>query len=146
MNVRRIRPLAALTATAVLAVAAVFAALSFTTAAADGAVAVGVDQVERGAAAYTASCAVCHGAELEGGAFPPLSGPVFTARWNDRPVSELYDFVRLQMPLGAGGSLAPEVYVDLVALILATNGVEPAEEEFTGADEAVLATPLEFED
>ena len=140
MNVRRIRPLAA------IAAAAALAALPFTTVAADEAVAVGIEQVERGAAAYATNCAFCHGAELEGGSFPPLSGSDFVARWNDRPVSDLYDYVRLQMPLGAGGSLAPEVYVDVVALILATNGVEPGEAEFTGADEAVLATPMHFED
>ena len=139
MHARRIRPLAA------LAAAAALAALTFTTATADEAVAVGIDQVERGAAAYATSCVFCHGAELEGGNFPPLSGPDFIARWNDRPVSDLYDYVRTQMPLGAGGSLAPEVYVDLTALILATNGVEPGETEFTGADEAVLATPMDLE-
>ena len=141
MNVRRIRPLAA------LAAATVRVALTFTSAAADehDSVAVGVDQVARGAAAYATHCAFCHGAELEGGSFPPLSGPDFTARWNERPVSDLHDYVRTQMPLGAGGSLAPEVYVDLVALILATNGVEPGEVEFTGADEAVLATPMDFD-
>ncbi len=140
MNARRVRPLAALAAVAALA------ALPFTTAVADDAVAVGVDQVARGAAAYAANCSFCHGAELEGGNFPPLSGPNFTARWNDRPVSDLYDFARTQMPLGAGGSLAPETYVDLVALILATNGIEPGEAEFTGTDEAVLATPMDFDD
>jgi mono/diheme cytochrome c family protein len=139
MNVRRILPIAA------LAVAGALAALPFTTAAADDAVAVGVDQVARGAAAYATNCSFCHGAELEGGGFPPLSGVEFVARWNERPVSDLYDYVRTQMPLGAGGSLAPEVYVDLVALILATNGVEPGEAEFTGADEAVLATPMDFD-
>lgn len=137
---RRIRPLAA------LAAAGILAALTFTTATADDAVAVGIDQVERGAAAYTTSCSFCHGAELEGGGFPPLSGAEFVARWGGRPVSDLYDYVRTQMPLGAGGSLAPEVYVDLVALILATNGVEPGDAEFTGADEAVLATPMAFGD
>lgn len=140
MNVRRIRPLAA------LAAAAALAALPFTTVGADDAVAVGVDQVARGAAIYATSCSFCHGAELEGGGFPPLSGPEFVARWTGRPVADLHDFVRTQMPLGAAGSLAPEAYVDLVALILATNGVEPGETEFTGADEAVLATPMDFED
>lgn len=140
MNARRIRPLAA------LAAATVLVALAFTTASADDAVAVGVDQVARGAAAYAANCSFCHGAELQGGGFPPLSGPAFTARWNERPVSDLHDYVRTQMPLGAGGTLAPEVYVDLVALILATNGVEPGDAEFTGADEAVLATPMAFDD
>ena len=137
---RRIRPLAA------LAVAGVLAAATLTTATADEAVAVGIDQVERGAAAYAANCSFCHGAELEGGGFPPLSGPEFAARWGGRPVADLYDYVRTQMPLGAGGSLAPEVYVDLVALILATNGVEPGEAEVTGADEAVLAAPMAFGD
>lgn len=140
MNIRRMHPLAA------LAAAAALAAIPFTTTLADDAVAVGVDQVERGAAAYAANCSFCHGAELQGGSFPPLSGPDFVARWNDRPVSDLYDYARTQMPLGAAGSLAPEVYVDVVALILATNGVVPGEAEFTGTDEVVLASPMDFDD
>lgn len=140
MTVRPFRPLA------VLAAAAAIVALPFTNVAADDAVAVGVDQVARGAAAYATSCAFCHGAELEGGGFPALTGAAFAARWSDRPVADLYDYVRLEMPLGAGGTLAPEVYVDLVALILAHNGVEPGEVEFTGDDETVLATPMAFGD
>ena len=140
MNARRIRTLAALAATAALA------ALPFTTATGDDAVAVGIDQVARGAAIYATTCGFCHGAELQGGSFPPLAGPDFAARWNGRPVRDLYAYARTQMPLGAGGSLAPEAYVDLVALILARNGVEPGDVEFTGADEAVLATPMAFGD
>ena len=140
MTARHTRTLAA------LAAAAALAALPLTTTAADDAVAVGIDQVARGAAIYATTCAFCHGAELQGGSFPPLAGPDFAARWSGRPVGDLYDYARTQMPLGAGGSLAPEAYVDLVALILARNGVEPGELEFTGADEAVLATPMAFAD
>ena len=140
MNARRIRSVVA------LAAAAALAALAFTTAAADDAVAIGVDQVARGAATFAANCGFCHGAELQGGGFPPLAGPDFAARWSGRPVADLYDYARTQMPFGAAGSLAPEAYVDLVALILARNGVEPGDVEFTGADEAVLATPMAFAD
>lgn len=130
--------------TIVLVLAAGLAALPFT-AAADG-VSVTAEQVERGAVAYATSCGFCHGAELEGGAFPPLAGANFTARWNGKTVGELHEYVVTQMPLGAAGTLSAEAYADIVALILAKNGVEQGDVAFTGTDEAVNATVLAFED
>ncbi len=118
------------------------------TAGADGttAVAIAHDQVERGAAIYRASCGFCHGAELQGGGFPALSGPAFAERWDGRPLGELFAYAKANMPLGQAGSLADEAYADVIAFVLSRNGVEPGDTAFTGDDEAASATLLTFAD
>jgi len=103
------------------------------------------EQIAVGASAYAASCAACHGAELEGMAhFPELRGAVFRARWSDNTLGELYTYVHDQMPLGAGGSLSDEAYAAIVAFMLARNGVEAGDIAFDPADEEALALPLTF--
>jgi len=102
-------------------------------------------QVADGSAVYAQSCAMCHGAALEGlGSFPVLAGPPFQARWDDRPLGELFGFVRENMPLGAGGSLEPEAYAAAVAFILERNGIELGEAPFDTADEEALGMMLAF--
>lgn len=106
---------------------------------------VGEEQVVRGASAYAQHCASCHGQEMEGfGPFPELAGSTFRGRWADRPLSELYTYVRDLMPLGMGGSLSDDVYADIVASLLRRNGVVAGEVEFSPEDEDVLALPITF--
>src|SRR5437899_2752397 len=58
-------------------------------------------QAIAGRAAYAASCAGCHQANLSGsGEQPPLAGPGFMAAWGRRTAKELYDDIRAQMPYG----------------------------------------------
>ena len=49
-------------------------------------------------------CGVCHGADLKGGGAPELVGPGFAAKWNGKPVADLYKYTREQMPKGNGDS------------------------------------------
>ena len=104
---------AALTA-APLAASAQLASAAYTAAEADA-----------GAAIYERTCAACHLPDL-GGSFeaPALAGPTFRGAWEERPVAELIELVRLTMPPGAGGSLAPEEYASVVAYVLRENGFE----------------------
>ena len=104
---------AALTA-APLAASAQLASAAYTAAEADA-----------GAAIYERTCAACHLPDL-GGSFeaPALAGPTFRGAWEERPVAELIELVRLTMPPGAGGSLAPEEYASVVAYVLQENGFE----------------------
>lgn len=47
-------------------------------------------QARRGEAAYSKSCAGCHGAELMGAdTAPSLTGPEFNAGWNDLSADDL---------------------------------------------------------
>ena len=77
-----------------------------------------------GEAIYEQTCATCHMSNLSGSfEAPELAGPTFRGAWEDQPVEELIDLVRVTMPPGAGGSLAPEEYASAVAYILQENGV-----------------------
>ena len=79
-------------------------------------------QAERGAAAYTANCAVCHGAQLAGtGEAKPLAGPEFLSSWDGLSMGELLERTRTTMPLQAPGSLSREVYTDVLAYVLKFN-------------------------
>lgn len=76
-------------------------------------------QADRGKTLYTASCAVCHGAELGGSAtVPPLKGPDFESYWLGKPVGELFEKIVTTMPKAKPGSLTPAESSDLVAYLL----------------------------
>ena len=83
-------------------------------------------EADAGRAIYEQMCATCHLSNL-GGSFeaPALTGPTFRAAWEDRSAEELIELVRVTMPPGAGGSLAPEEYASVVAYIVRENGVAP---------------------
>ena len=71
------------------------------------------EQANRGEAAYRQECASCHGAELEGGDMtPPLVGGGFTSNWNDLTLGDLFERIRLTMPLDSPGKLARQQNVD----------------------------------
>ena len=61
------------------------------------------DQASAGRTRYNASCAMCHGQNLQGGAGPALTGASFGAKWRGHPLSDLYTVVHDQMPLTAPG-------------------------------------------
>src|SRR5882762_4548788 len=76
-------------------------------------------QAVAGRAAYAASCAGCHQANLSGsGEQPPLAGTGFMTAWGRRTAKELYDDIRAQMPYGNPGSLDAAAYQNIVAFIL----------------------------
>jgi quinohemoprotein ethanol dehydrogenase len=80
------------------------------------------EQVNLGKAAYTVSCAICHGENLAGrDAAPPLSGGSFAARWAGRDSLALFDRIRMTMPPTAHGSLSDATYAAIVAYIRSAN-------------------------
>ncbi|MCY4121129.1 MAG: cytochrome c, partial [Acidobacteria bacterium] len=83
------------------------------------------EQADAGFAAYQQYCAVCHGANLDDGAFaPPLRGAVFRETWLPRSVEALFRLTSETMPQDLPGSLDDATYTALVALMLQENGVE----------------------
>lgn len=128
----------------ILTTASVAAALAFVGlgTAQDGAATAPITeaQIERGAEIYAASCATCHGTKLEGMAhFPALVGEGFRSEWGgERPLAELHTYIHANMPLGQGGSLSDQAYLDVVAFILAANDVSP-----DGGDVELTAEALE---
>ncbi|HEY7673110.1 MAG TPA: PQQ-binding-like beta-propeller repeat protein [Gammaproteobacteria bacterium] len=80
-------------------------------------------QAERGARAYAAQCAPCHGTTLGGiEAAPALTGLEFFAKWEGETPSALLERTRLSMPPANAGSLSRTASADLVAYLLQAGG------------------------
>jgi quinoprotein glucose dehydrogenase len=80
-------------------------------------------QADRGAEAYVAQCAPCHGAALGGiEAAPALTGLEFFAKWEPETPGALLERTRLSMPPASPGSLSRPQSADLVAYVLRTGG------------------------
>jgi mono/diheme cytochrome c family protein len=94
-------------------------------------------QSQRGQAIFKEKCSACHGATLEGGLAPPLTGDSFMAIWGAPPLSELVNKILKTMPATEPGALMPPQVVDLVAYILQV-GKFPAGKADLSADEAAL--------
>jgi mono/diheme cytochrome c family protein len=79
-------------------------------------------QAAAGATVYTQSCAMCHGAGLEGQAGPALMGQSFTPPDKHKTVGSTFHVITTKMPLGQPGSLSHTQYEDVMAYILSKNG------------------------
>ncbi len=79
-------------------------------------------QAAAGAAIYAQSCAMCHGAGMQGGAGPALIGQSFAAPGNDSTIGGVFSVLALQMPACAPGSLTHAQVEDAMAYILKQNG------------------------
>jgi len=79
-------------------------------------------QAQAGAQHYTAVCAVCHGAQLQGVVGPALKGPNFASEKSGFAVGDIFTIIANNMPASDPGSLAPEVYVTVMAYVLQQNG------------------------
>jgi len=88
-------------------------------------------QVAQGRWEYSQKCGVCHGAQLQGGGAPALKGTAFIQQWDGKKLSDLYEYVHNNMPLGLGASLPSQEYADVVAFVLAQNGLPAGIEKFT---------------
>ena len=82
-------------------------------------------EADRGRAVYTEQCAQCHGSELSDGFAPALLGPTFRRTWS-RPqvtVNDLHYIISATMPPARPGSLSEAQYLEVLAYIMAENGV-----------------------
>jgi mono/diheme cytochrome c family protein len=100
-------------------------------------------QAAAGGKTYTASCAQCHGENLEGGVGPALRGPnlVQLAKKTHLTVGDFFQFMALQMPLNAPASLPKNGYAAVMAYILKRNGF-PAGPKPLGYDAAMKSTTI----
>jgi len=98
---------------------------------ADGTAFFSAEQVSQGRWEYSQKCAVCHGAQLQGGGAPALKGRVFNTQWNGHSLQDFYNYVHQNMPLGQGGALNSQEYADIVAYVLAQNGLPAGNERLT---------------
>ncbi len=67
---------------------------------------------------------MCHGASLEGGAGPALTGPNFKTLSTKvhASVSDIFTYMTTNMPMNAPASLSHDQYVNVMAFILSKNG------------------------
>ena len=77
-------------------------------------------QATQGQTVYSASCAGCHGQNLEGTAAPGLTGANFLGNYST--ANDLYGFIAKEMPADNPGSLKPADYLNIVAFIMQKNG------------------------
>ena len=97
-------------------------------------------QAEKGAIAYSANCAACHGFNLEGSTLGPiLSGGNFLRRWSERTPELIFNDVRANMPPGGNESLTDADYLNIVAHIIAVNGAFGINEALTATTDFRLA-------
>jgi alcohol dehydrogenase (cytochrome c) len=89
------------------------------------------EQVGVGRTEYGQKCAVCHGSQLQGTGAPALRGRSFDLQWNRKTLGDFYAYVHKQMPLGYPETLKAQEYADIVAYILAQNGLPAGQEKFT---------------
>jgi S-disulfanyl-L-cysteine oxidoreductase SoxD len=111
------------------------------------------EQAKRGREQYRKRCVLCHldngqgqqavpeiagqSLEREGDAeAPPIAGDEFLAKWNGHSVRELFERTST-MPVGSPGSLTPQQYADLVALILEMNKVPAGTQELPADRDAL---------
>ncbi len=96
------------------------------------------DQVTKGRAQYREHCAKCHGPKMEGEQVsPPLVGVRFDRSWRGKSAGVLAFHLRRMPPepLDAPGGLGDETYVNILASILAANGLEASDQALpTGLD------------
>jgi mono/diheme cytochrome c family protein len=79
-------------------------------------------QAQRGEVVYLQYCVTCHGPNLDGGDMTPaLVGAVFNANWNDLTLGDLFERIRISMPLDRPGALNRQQNADVIAFVLKSN-------------------------
>jgi hypothetical protein len=86
-------------------------------------------QAARGRAMFAATCAACHGADLNGVNRPPLKGEVFLNHWMEGGLDALFSYVKSMPPNRA--DLGGRAYVDLLAFLLEANGFPAGTQELS---------------
>ena len=80
------------------------------------------EQRKRGQGVYADACASCHRAALTGAdVVPALVGADFLGKWTGATAGELFEQIRSTMPQDSPGSLSPQQYADVLALIFNKN-------------------------
>ena len=83
-------------------------------------------------------CARCHGQTLTGAeAAPALVGDTFNANWEGVPLGDLFERIRISMPIDSPGSLSRQQNVDVIAYMLKLGKIPGGTAELA-TDTAVL--------
>lgn len=99
-------------------------------------------QAKLGSRNYASYCGTCHGMNLEGiHLSPALSGNRFDQTWRGKSLANLAFHVwRMpNKPIAAPGSLADDLYANILAYILEVNGLEAGKEPLPDSIDALKA-------
>ena len=89
------------------------------------------EQAKRGENLYFERCIRCHGPSYMGGTdgAGPLIGPTFNGNWNNVPLDQMLDRVRLTMPMDKPATLSRQQTADALAFILSINKIPAGKTE-----------------
>lgn len=93
-------------------------------------------QATRGEATFQDACSRCHETSH-------FSTADFFRTWTRAPLSQLYGFIATTMPRGRPGSLSRPQYADVVAYLLALNGIPPGETDLPATTAALARIRVE---
>ena len=80
------------------------------------------DQAATGKTLFDSKCAICHGAEMNGGEMsPPLAGGAFLANWSGQTLGDLFTRIHTTMPANDPGSMSNAESALVLAYILSFN-------------------------
>ena len=101
-------------------------------------------QAARGRAEFSAHCAGCHGATLDGtGEAPALAGAQFLSDFNGLTVGALYDRIRTSMPQDNPTSLSRDQYADILAFMFKSNTIPSGAKDLDRRSEYLKAISFE---
>ena len=96
------------------------------------------DQATQGKALFETKCAICHGAELNGGEMaPPLAGASFLGNWQGSSLGDLFTRIHSTMPANDPGSMNNADTALILSYILSFNQF-PAGATALPSDDAAL--------
>ena len=77
------------------------------------------EQAKRGELLYGQHCAACHGGDLLGiESAPALAGLQFSENWNSLTLGDLFERIRMSMPIDDPGKVSAQQKVDIIAYLL----------------------------
>ncbi|HYC52621.1 MAG TPA: c-type cytochrome [Gemmatimonadaceae bacterium] len=95
------------------------------------------EQAARGQDIYAGNCRSCHTPESH-------AGEQFTTRWRDKPLSELFVYIRDQMPKNDPGSMPPEEYADVTAYLLMLNRMPQGDTELRAHPDSLKSIRIDL--
>ncbi|MEX3935260.1 c-type cytochrome [Paraburkholderia phymatum] len=100
-------------------------------------------QATHGKMLYSAACAKCHGAQLQGVTAPALQGPAFAPASNAHlTIGGIFTYMATNMPADKPGKMKDQDYADIMAFLLYSNGYRPGGAKMTADNARASATPL----
>jgi S-disulfanyl-L-cysteine oxidoreductase SoxD len=106
------------------------------------------DQAVRGEQLYKTHCGYCHRDNLTGGGSeagaPALKGPIFTIRWREQPLADMFVTIGTTMPQDKPDSLTPQVVIDIISFLLKSNEMPAGPRELPADLEALKTVFMEY--